>query len=399
MSYFFNKTFKDSQTADAYEQGIAYQRTGDYKAAVQKLLEAIKGDPAFVEAYNSLGLTFKKLGDFDNAIKYYNLGIEAYFQTIYDDIKKKPVRELNNRYVSTQSNTWMEVSTQIAVKNCARDGIKNTKFPTGESAVRMSGQNPIAGPAFHDEGDTRYILPQYFSAVYGALKSSLLYSILVNNAGTVFAEEGDRVQAIKCYRESIEFIPDGVEYSDPMLALHELESSENNDITGKSFVAKIGERLEKFADSKGKIICSKCGEIAPFFGMRGYCLNCNEPFDISRRADQLLVALEYLYTFIDECDELLLVHKDAVLSALANFQKKINDLQTYPDESDMNSLRHLIRDLGRIGGNKCGGAIDIPKDGKFGMHLVQRDGMVSKDAADLLSPVLLSIMFITKTYN
>ncbi|QQR82489.1 tetratricopeptide repeat protein [Candidatus Campbellbacteria bacterium] len=399
MINFFNKKFKDDKTADAYERGISYQRAGDYKAAIQKLLEAVNDDPAFVEAYNSLGLTFKKMGDFDNAIKYYNLGIEAYFQTIYDEIKMKPVREVSNRYASTHSETWMDVATQIAIKNSARDGIKNAKFPTGENALKMSGQNYIAGQAFHDEKDTRYILPAYFSAVYEALKSSILYSILVNNAGTVFAEEGDKVQAAKCFKESMEFIPDGAEYNDPMLGLQELGSTTDYDSGEKSFVAKLTERLEKFADSKGKIICSKCGETAPFFGMRGHCLNCNESFDNSRRADQLLVALEYLYTFIDECDESLHIHKDAVLNALANFQKKINDSQIYPEESDMDSLRHLIRDLGQIGGNKCGGAIDIPKDGKFGIHLLQKDGMVSKDAAELLSPVLLSIMFITKTYN
>lgn len=223
MPNFFNKKIKDEKLLDAYERGIEYQRAGDYQSAVKELTSVIEADPFFIEAYNSLGLTFKRMGDFDNAIKYYNQGIEAHFQIIYNHIKENPVRELNDRYASTKSSTWMEVATQIAVKNSAKDRIKNARFPTGESAVKMSDENSFAGLAFYDENDTRYVLPAYFSSIYEALKSDLFYSIIVNNVGTAFAETGDKEQARKCYMESIEFIPQGVKYDDPFLGLREIE--------------------------------------------------------------------------------------------------------------------------------------------------------------------------------
>ena len=221
--------YLNALTLDPYEKttwyglAIAYQLAGDYRSSIHNFEQLINKHPTFIEAYNSLGLTHKKAGDLTNALKYYNQGIEAHFQNIYDEIKRKPVRELDNTYASTQSSTWMEVATQIAIKNSAKDGIKNAKFPTGETALNMSEQNPIAGRAFYDDGDTRHVLPAYFSAIYQGLRSNLLYSILVNNSGTIFGEEGDKVQAARCFKEAIEFTPSGVKYDDPILALRALE--------------------------------------------------------------------------------------------------------------------------------------------------------------------------------
>lgn len=223
MSVYFNKKFKNNKQADDYELGIYQQASGDYKLAITTFSRLIDEDPAFTEAYNSLGLTFKKVKDFDNALKYYNHGIEAHFQNIFDVIKTNPLGEINNSYIKSESKTWVDVATQIILKNSSRDGIKHIRLPNDESTIRLLRQNPIIGYAFYDEKDIRYILPSYYSTIYEILKSDLLYSILLNNVGTLFAEIGDGKQAIVCFKESIEFIPKSISYDDPKMGLKELE--------------------------------------------------------------------------------------------------------------------------------------------------------------------------------
>lgn len=378
MKYYSSKQI-NNKAADAYEEGISLQRSGQYNAAIKALREAVTIDPSFVEAYNSLGLTYKKAGDFDSAIEVYNQGIEALFQNIYDEIKSSPVRDHNDRYTSTKSETWTQVASQIATKNCAKDGIKTALFPSGDDAVRMMKENPVAGLAFKDVGDIRYFLPAYFSAFYEALKSELLYSIIVNNVGSVFAEMKDQDQALKCFKESIEFIPYGTQYDDPYIGVKEIES--------------------KGKDHPTDMICRHCGEHAPYFGLRGYCLKCRTPFDNERKKEQMSVALNKLYSFIDDHDESLGPEKNAVLNALHMYKEKIDKTGKMLDKNDTNSLKELLRDLGQIGGNKIGGAIKIPKEGKFSIILREEGGMVSSGAAELLSLILLAVMFITNQYE
>lgn len=202
--------------------GVVYQQKGEYNSAIQAFEKAISLDPNFSQALNSLALTYKKEGNFEKSLKYYNQSIEVLFQNIYDEIKRKPLKEIDNRYAEINSEKWREVATQIAMKNGAKDGIKNVRLPTGETALKSLEENPFMGVALHDDNGTRYILPAYFSAFYNSLKSNLLYSTILNNIGTLFAENGDKEQAQKCYMESIEFTPHGVSFNDPVIGLRKI---------------------------------------------------------------------------------------------------------------------------------------------------------------------------------
>lgn len=223
MSIYSFKNFKNKSVAEAYDKGIAYQKAGDFEDAINQFKIAIEMDPVFVEAYNSLALTYKKAGNFSNALKLYNLGIEIHFQNIYDKIKKYPIKFSNNKYSSSNSETWSKVAIDIAIKNSAKDGIKQVRFPKGKTAVKMAEENSVIGCAFKDDGDIRYFLPTYFSVIYEELSSDILYSILINNVGTLSAESGSMDRAEKCFLEAIEFTPIGVEFTDPILGLKEIK--------------------------------------------------------------------------------------------------------------------------------------------------------------------------------
>ena len=217
----------DSREAN-FEIGIIYQTKGDYKKAVGFLKKLVENPPAnihwsdMVDTMNSLALSYKKARDFENALKYYNLSLETLAQKIYEEIKRNPIHGVDmDDTISTEG--WMRLAVGIVVKNAAKDGMKKALVPDGETATKLLQQNPIFGAPFYDDKDgKRYILPAYFSAFSHALKSDKFFASIVNNIGSLYAEQGDYKQARECFQEAIEFTPPGVRYDDPHIALESL---------------------------------------------------------------------------------------------------------------------------------------------------------------------------------
>lgn len=218
----------DSREAN-FEMGIIYQIKGDYKKAIGFLKKLVVNPPAnihwsdMVDTLNSLALSYKKARDFDNALKCYNLALETLAQKIYEDIKRNPIHGVDmDEKISTEG--WMRLAVGIVVKNAAKDGMKKALVPDGETATKLLQQNPIFGaPFFDDKGGKRYILPAYFSAFSHTLKSDIFFANIVNNIGSLYAEQGDYKQARESFQEAIEFTPPGVRYDDPRIALESLE--------------------------------------------------------------------------------------------------------------------------------------------------------------------------------
>jgi tetratricopeptide (TPR) repeat protein len=223
---------KDKKSRDInFELGIIYQMKGNYMESIKSLQRVLKNTSEnvhwldTVDVLNSLALTHKKGGDFGGGLKYYNLALENLAQNIYENIKAHPLKEAGTQYAGDSQEGWMRLAVQIATKNAAKDGFKKVRIATGETALKFLEQNPLMGIAIHDEDDVRYLLPIYFSAFSSALKSDILYSNMVNNIGTLFAEKGEIEEARKCYMESIEFIPQGVKYDNPFIGLESLQNS------------------------------------------------------------------------------------------------------------------------------------------------------------------------------
>ncbi|MDZ4664620.1 MAG: tetratricopeptide repeat protein [Bacteroidota bacterium] len=73
--------YNSSQNTEAlefYSKGSEKLGAGDYKGAIKLFEKAIDKDPKFVEAYDDMGVSYRKLGDFKNAIKNYEKSIELY---------------------------------------------------------------------------------------------------------------------------------------------------------------------------------------------------------------------------------------------------------------------------------------------------------------------------------
>jgi len=212
-----------------FEMGIIYQTTGEYKQAIsflKKLVEDSAQDVHWtdtIDTLNSLALTYKKARDRANALKYYNLALETLAQNIYEHIKGQPIREVEAKYSGDNLEGWMRLAFQIAIKNAAKDGIETAMIPDGNTAKKIIEQNPYMGVAFYDKAGARYLLPAYFAAFSNALRSDILYSNIVNNIGTLFAETGETEEARKCFLEAIDFTPQGIKFDNPHINLGNLK--------------------------------------------------------------------------------------------------------------------------------------------------------------------------------
>ena len=149
--------------------GIALQLTGNLDAALEALHRAIKINPNLIEAYNSLGLTYKKLSQPHRALESYQLGIDGLWESIQKKVQEHP-----------------------------------------ELCYRV------------DENGSKTVLPFVFSETRRLLKSNALYAILCNNAGVCLSLLGDSDQARTRFEESIDCTPDGYDYQEPVESLKNL---------------------------------------------------------------------------------------------------------------------------------------------------------------------------------
>ncbi len=158
-----------------YGLGIVYQLNEDYPNALKSLIQAHKLENTSAEVLNSLGMTYKKIGDIEKALEVYNFAVQILMNNI--------MGELEN------------------------DGINPTNLSPDKKAAIVN--------------------MDIFSLVPIKLKEDNLYCTLQNNIGVCYATLGQYEQAKKAFREAITFTPDGFEYNSPKIALGQLEDDDN----------------------------------------------------------------------------------------------------------------------------------------------------------------------------
>jgi tetratricopeptide (TPR) repeat protein len=160
-----------------YTLGIAYQHKQEYAQAIEQLKIAHQLNPQSVEVINSLGLTYRLMGDTQEAIRVYKFAIQQLMDNIHHRLE--------------QAGT------------------------------------PLLTRALTDKGKSIGMLnPLAMARVPVELKKDILYSILQNNLGVCYEAEGLPEKARAAYRESIAFIPEGMEYPPPFENLERLGEAE-----------------------------------------------------------------------------------------------------------------------------------------------------------------------------
>ena len=134
-------------------------------SAVSALEQAIRIDPRLFTAYNSIGLTYRKSGDFPKALEWYSRAAEGIVSAVTDEVYRDR-------------------------KSCFRNETIDGK-------------------------ETLVVLPYAMEKTHEMLCSDPMYAITKNNIGVCLIELGDIKSAREQFNESIEFIPDGYDYPDP----------------------------------------------------------------------------------------------------------------------------------------------------------------------------------------
>jgi Flp pilus assembly protein TadD len=66
----------DGAAEAKYRMARHFQKRNRHKVALEELKETIQIDPAFVKAYNAMGVSYDQLGDFKKAIRFYKLALQ-----------------------------------------------------------------------------------------------------------------------------------------------------------------------------------------------------------------------------------------------------------------------------------------------------------------------------------
>jgi Flp pilus assembly protein TadD len=66
----------DGDAEAKYRMARYFQKKNRHKVAIEELKEVVHMDPFFVKAYNALGVSYNRLGDYKNAIHFYKLALK-----------------------------------------------------------------------------------------------------------------------------------------------------------------------------------------------------------------------------------------------------------------------------------------------------------------------------------
>jgi tetratricopeptide (TPR) repeat protein len=189
--------------------GIVLQLMERFQESVATLAQAIELDEDFVEAWNSLGVTQRKMGELDKALHNYDAGTKAlarHFVRTAINSSSAPIIP----YEDVAGTRWIECASFGALF-CIADSphIQRAAFPTGESAMhemRSGEQGGLLWVDSHDVWDRyRLFLPNYFHTFREYLRKGGVYHNLIGNQGAIHEQRGEAQLAQEYYREASAF--------------------------------------------------------------------------------------------------------------------------------------------------------------------------------------------------
>ena len=145
--------------------GIALQLDGKHEKAIEALNRAVEINPESATAHNSLGLTYKIMDNPKMAIQCYSKAAEMHVNSIHK--------------ILMESDQCFEVK----------------ELESGEKTMLLK--------------------PYFLERVHELLKSNPTYSFIKNNMGACFLLLGDKVSAQEAFQDSIDCIPEGMDYPPP----------------------------------------------------------------------------------------------------------------------------------------------------------------------------------------
>lgn len=194
--------------------GIALQLAKKYPEAVEALQKAIKINPDFETAYNSLAVTQELAGHLDLAIEGYEEGLQALSRRIVKAMKNESSQRIFS-FRETNGQLWQRCAMYGAVHLCSiNKSLKNVVIPTAEQAIEEERTHKHGGLYWIDyvvrDGElARVFLPNYFNTFRETLRQDPSYSNFLGNRGIVLEQLEKQSEANDLFAEAKEFLPAG----------------------------------------------------------------------------------------------------------------------------------------------------------------------------------------------
>lgn len=171
-----NKSTSQGQIVAIYfSLGICYQKTEKFSNAINYFEGILEIQPDHFNAINSLGLTNKKMGNFDAAL-------ENYFEC-HRILNHKAIINVFGKVPSLEEASGFKIFLKIGKE---------------------------ADQGVHEDIKTE-------------LKSNIAFSIILNNIATIYFEWDILDIAQEIFETSIKYIPKGSNYTDPIKQLSNLK--------------------------------------------------------------------------------------------------------------------------------------------------------------------------------
>ena len=220
-----------------FKMGVCYQLKEDFSNAVRSLKESIDHcsvNEGFVlqDIHNSLALTYRKMNKFSEAEETYNTAIKHLFRYIISGIDNKIIGKKNTwdtvpEILSNEekyTDIFQAMCFEMISRHASSSGCEGVCMPTAETVADFYEDKPFLYPndlgfLFYETEENnkklRFVLPSYLDYMCRALSSNLTYSTLLNNLGVVKLELDLIENARNLFKESIAFIPKGIDYRSP----------------------------------------------------------------------------------------------------------------------------------------------------------------------------------------
>jgi tetratricopeptide (TPR) repeat protein len=187
--------------------GIALELLDRWAEARDAFLTAIKINPDFALAYNSLALGQKKRGELEKAVHNYDAALKALVRRLITGMKNNQSSRI---YAHDESglHLWADHAVYAAMYLCSLDDkVKSMAFPSGDFAVREAATKSNGGLFWVDqlnekEEIVRLFLPNYFNTLRELLIGDGTYAELTGNRSTVLGLLGRDEEAAEHLAEA-----------------------------------------------------------------------------------------------------------------------------------------------------------------------------------------------------
>lgn len=189
--------------------GIAHQLHGHYDEAINLLQDALLIDPDYVLAINSLAMTHKLMGNFEESSANYELAAKALARTIVKSWSNS-ARSKRFKAAGSRNNLWAEHALYAALWLVAREAsIDSLSWPTADIAERDATTGFLEGWYWKDDLEsgkgTRFFCPNFFNTFHDQLVIGQVYKDIVGNRGTVLMALGKVAEANAHFEEAEDF--------------------------------------------------------------------------------------------------------------------------------------------------------------------------------------------------